>query len=90
MRIAAPLLAVASTGAGENPAVLGDALPSLGGGAPPDEGSLFAPGKGSAGDAAPDEGAAGGKKSILVRLRIWSTDSCTRADRPTRHWRFRG
>ena len=54
-----------------------DAPLSLGGDAPPDKGSLTAPGKGSAGDIAAGEGAAGASKSHLVRSRIWSTNSCT-------------
>ena len=71
-----PLLAVAGTGAGEGLAISGDALPPLDGDVPPDKGSLTAPGKGSAGDAAPGEGAAEVCKSLLVRSRIWSTNSC--------------
>ena len=75
--LAVPLLAVASTGAGESPLVSGDAHPPLGGDAPPDEGPPPAPGKVSAGDAAPGEVAAGVSKSLLVRWRIWSTNPCT-------------
>ena len=48
-RIAAPLVAVAGTGAGEDRTVSGDALPSLGVDAPPNKGSLTSPAKGSAG-----------------------------------------
>ena len=69
LRMAPPLLAVVGTGAGKSPAVSGDALPPLGGDATPD--------KGSAGDAAPGEGAAGVRKSFLVRSWIWSTNSWT-------------
>ena len=71
------LLAVAGMGAGESPPVSGDAPPPLGGDASPDKGSLTALGKGSAGDAAPDEGSAGVSKSLLVRSWIWSTTPCT-------------
>ena len=57
LRIAAPALAVAGTGAGEGRAVSGDALtllgvgapPDKGVGAPPDKGSRTSPGKDSAG-----------------------------------------
>ena len=77
LRIAAPLLDVAGMGAGESPSSSCDAPLSLGGDAPPDKGSLTAPGKGSAGDIAAGEGAAGASKSHLVRSRIWSTNSCT-------------
>ena len=66
LRIATPLLAVAGTRAGECPLVVGAAPPPLGGDAPPDEGSPVAPGKDSAGDAAPGESAAGVSKSLLV------------------------
>ena len=57
--IAALFLAVAGKGAGENIPVSGDSPPLLGGDAPPDEGTLTAPGKVPAGDAAPGNGAAG-------------------------------
>ena len=67
----------AGTGAGKGHAVLGDAFPPLGKNAPPDRGSLTSLGKGSAGDAAPGEGVTGVSKSLLVRSRIWSTNSCT-------------
>ena len=48
-RIAAPVLAVAGTGAVEGRAVLGDALIPLGVGAPPGKGSRTSPGEDSAG-----------------------------------------
>ena len=66
----------------------GRRCPPLGVDASPDKGSLTAPGKGSAGDAAPSEDAAGVSKSILVRSRIWSTNSCTCAsvDTPLAFW----
>ena len=53
MRIAAPVLAVAGTGAGEGRAVSGDALPPLGVDAPPDKGVDAPPDKGV--DAPPDK-----------------------------------
>ena len=77
MRIAASLVSVAGTGAGENPPVLGDAPPPLGGGAAPDEDLSAAPGKGSAGDVAPGEGATSVRKSLLMRSRVWLTNPCT-------------
>ena len=77
LRKAAPLLAVASTGAGGSPSVLGDAPPPLGGDNPPDKGSPGALGKGYAGDVALGEGTAGVSKSLLVISRIWPTNSCT-------------
>ena len=69
--IAVPLFAVACTGGGERPPVSGDASPLLGGDAPPDEGSPAAPGKHSAGDAAPGEGEMGARKFLLMRSRSW-------------------
>ena len=68
--LAAPLLDVADMRAGESPFNSCDAPPSLDGDAPPDKGSLIAPGQGSAGDTAPGEGAVGVSKSHLVRSRI--------------------
>ena len=62
----APLFDVAGTEA--------DAPPSIGGDAPPDKGLLVAPGKVSAEDGAPGEGAAGVSKSLLVRSQISSTN----------------
>ena len=53
LRIAAPVLAVAGTGAGEGRAVLGDALTPLGVDAPPDKGVDAPPDKGV--DAPPDK-----------------------------------
>ena len=50
-----PLLAVAGTRTGEGRAIPYDASPPLGVDAPPDKGSLTAPGKSPAGDAAPGE-----------------------------------
>ena len=49
LRIAAPVLAVTDTRAGEGRTVLVDALPPLGVDAPPDKGSRTSPGKDSAG-----------------------------------------
>ena len=49
LRIAAPVLVVAGTGAGEGRAVSGDALTPLGIDAPPDKGSCTSPSKDSAG-----------------------------------------
>ena len=69
-----PLLAVAGTGAGENPPVSADAPHPLGGDALPDEDSPAAPGKCSVGDAASGEVATGVNKSLLVRSSIWSTN----------------
>ena len=75
LHIAIPLLAVTGTGDGES-------SPQLSGDAPPDEGSPLAPGKGSAGDAAPGEGAAGVSTCLLVRSWNWSTypGTCGSAD----------
>ena len=75
--IVVPLLAVTGTGDGQSSPIWGSASPPLGGDAPLDEGSPLAPGKGSAGDAAPGEGAAGVSTSLLVRSRNWSTNPCT-------------
>ena len=77
LRIAAPLLAVAGTEAGESSPVSGDAPPPLGVDAPPDKGPLTSPNKGSASNTAPGEGAVGVSKSLLVRWWIWPTNSCT-------------
>ena len=70
LRIAAPVLAVAGTGVDESPAVLGDAPPPLGSDALFDKGSLTALAKGSAGDAALSEDAAGVSTSLLARSRM--------------------
>ena len=77
LRLAPPLLAVPGPGAGEIPSGSGDAPLPLGGDAPPDKGLLTTPGKGSAGDATPNEGVACVSKALLVRSRIWSTKFCT-------------
>ena len=74
LRIAAPLLSVASREADQKSVVLENAPSPLYGHALPDKGSLTAPGKGSAGDADPGEGAAGLRNSLLIKSRIVSTN----------------
>ena len=68
LRIAVPFLAVAGTGAGESPPVLGNAPPPLGGDVPHDKDSLTTSGRRSAGGVISGKGAAGVSKSFLVRL----------------------
>ena len=77
LRITLTFFAVASMDAAESPPVSGDAPPPLGGDAPPYKDPITAPDKDSARDAAPGKGATGVSKSLLVKSRIWSINSCT-------------
>ena len=72
-----PLFCCSRHGGRRRSRCVGQGSSSIRGDAPPEKESLTSPGKGSAGDAAPGEGTAGVSKSLLVRSRIWSTNSCT-------------